>query len=513
MFYGLYAINLGVGAMLTYAWAPAAIPGSDMTLGILVTGLLSLFLMMVFTMLMASMPRSGGEYVAISRILNPVLGFAANWNMAIWSLFWIAMDTWIAVQWVIAPALTGLGISLNVPALVNMGIAIYDPVNTFILGSIIIFVIWLIMLAPLDRYMRLTEVMFVFAMISTALIIVLFALTSKEQFIGHLNNFMYPTYTSSTNAYADIITESINQGFDPYMPVSWLSTLAIVGPAFPPLGYAMWNVYHAGELKEGGRLKTQLIAIIGALIVGVALMAVQGWLFVVRGGADFVGAVGYLYYILGQQPMPIAPYMGFFPLIMTTNMLVIILIAIGFICWGLLWPFICVLPPTRCLFAWSFDGLMPSKVSEVHPKLKTPVIANTICAFAGWIFFALYTFTTFGTFLWASIYGSQFTFILVALTGIVFPFRRRYIYEASPAKKSIAGIPIISICGVIGIAFSLLVSYYFLVNPLLFANSPEAITFTTCVAISGFIIFAIAYYIRKRQKIDLSLVYKEIPPA
>jgi amino acid transporter len=513
MLFSIFAINLGVGAMITYAWALPAFQGGDLNFALILCSFFASFLMLSYALQLVCMPRSGGEYVFISRTIHPVIGFVANWNIAIWSMFWIAMDTAIFTTWVLAPGIAGLGVATNNPFLVDLGTAIYDPVNAFIIGSVVIFFCWLIYSMPIKRYFQMQKIMFIIAMISTITIIALFLTTSRNAFITKFNSFMYPNYSNSTNAYSEIIEWAKKEGINPTASFSWSDTFGMMAPAFIALGYAMWCAYHAGELKEAEKLKSHLISFIGALLFGMVFMIIIGQAYINVIGREFAISVGYLYYMLGLQPTPFAPFYNFFAFLLTDNIVLLWIILIGFIAWGLMWPFICGLPAIRSIFAWSFDGLMPQKLSEVHEKLKSPLIANTLVHLAGWIFLYLYIFTTFGRFLWASIFGSMFTFFFVGMSAAIFPFRQKRIYEASPARISILGVPLISICGVMAMIFSLLNGYYFATNDALFANLPEPVAFTVGILICGFVVFGIAYLYRKRQGIDIMLAYREIPPA
>ena len=46
-----------------------------------------------------SMPRSGGEYIYVSRILHPLLGFIASWTLTIVGINWSGLLSQWAVNW------------------------------------------------------------------------------------------------------------------------------------------------------------------------------------------------------------------------------------------------------------------------------------------------------------------------------------------------------------------------------------------------------------------------------
>ena len=109
------------------------------------------------------------------------------------------------------------------------------------------------------------------------------------------------------------------------------------------------------------------------------------------------------------------------------------------------------------------------------------------------------------------VYMLSFFFASIAL--IVLPYKNKALFETScPIKQKIGGVPLVSIIG--GISAVLLVYYECLVlaNPVYFGVTTNFLTLMV-----GFIVFFLALYFvvsayRKSKGIDLSLVYKEIPP-
>jgi len=110
--------------------------------------------------------------------------------------------------------------------------------------------------------------------------------------------------------------------------------------------------------------------------------------------------------------------------------------------------------------------------------------------------------------------GIFIAFLFVAVAAIVFPYRRKDLFAAapSPSNRRIGGVPLITIVGVISFISSVIVIYA-LIKPV--ANGSFATVFFEGIVptfIVGAVIYAIAYFVRKGEGINLSLLQKEIPP-
>ena len=68
-------------AVLVATQAPYAFPGSNLIGIVIITALLCVIPTLLYGSLSQAMPRSGGDYVFVSRIIHPVIGFAANFSV------------------------------------------------------------------------------------------------------------------------------------------------------------------------------------------------------------------------------------------------------------------------------------------------------------------------------------------------------------------------------------------------------------------------------------------------
>jgi uncharacterized membrane protein (DUF485 family) len=88
-------------------------------------------------------------------------------------------------------------------------------------------------------------------------------------------------------------------------------------------------------------------------------------------------------------------------------------------------------------------------------------------------------------------------------------------FDAAPelVKKKIAGIPIVSISGLISVVlFSLILYSSFALPAFSGPVGPAATGFVVGIYVAGLIIYYLARAYRRRSGIDLDLLHKEVPP-
>ena len=119
---------------------------------------------------------------------------------------------------------------------------------------------------------------------------------------------------------------------------------------------------------------------------------------------------------------------------------------------------------SRNIFAWSFDRVLPSAFASVNPRTRTPLNAIVLMVVVSLVYTyisifnasdlsVLFSYGTAGTFL---------CFIFVALAAIVYPYRRKDLFEGSSdqlAKKKIGGLPLLTILGALSLVISVYVTY------------------------------------------------------
>ena len=98
------AVLVPMGFMGIMAFAPVFWPHANLFLSLLIAGPLCACFGLVYLYFTVLMPRSGGDYVWVSRTLHPLLGFVVNVGFTYVFLTWVAFNFSLMIN-VLAPAL------------------------------------------------------------------------------------------------------------------------------------------------------------------------------------------------------------------------------------------------------------------------------------------------------------------------------------------------------------------------------------------------------------------------
>ena len=106
-------MNVAVGAVFLFLQAPANFPDGNMLVAVIIGTLLMAFtLLWVYSEFAAAMPRSGGDYVFVSRALHPFLGWLLSWSQGLWLIFfWIGFNAWFALIFAVPVALSTISVA------------------------------------------------------------------------------------------------------------------------------------------------------------------------------------------------------------------------------------------------------------------------------------------------------------------------------------------------------------------------------------------------------------------
>ena len=507
--------------------------GSNVGLAIVLMALAAIPFYLCTSMLSTAMPRSGGDYVWQSRIIHPSVAFAA------------ALSAWTVWQWYFAGLLgstiTTIGLQPYFALLGSMGNTYYQGLSsalganagnniyTFGITTLIILLGLLIASLGMRVYVRLQYVLFAGSAISALTLLGVLATTTHQGFIRSFNALTLPLINSSGNStlasqvsaahgYYNYILNTANVGNSSF---NLWNTLLLFGVIWISFGYAFWSIYNLSEIKKASSLKTQTWIQVGSSILFAIFLLALWYLLQNVIGIKFLQSFYTLFYNGNTALNPLAffytPYYPALVASISSSPLVWTLILVG-LAFGVFQVILIVyFASTRILLAASMDRVLPAKLAYVHSRTHSPLVALVISAIGCEVFLYLIIFFP-GILSYFSTAGlaTQIAYILISVTAILLPFRKRQVFEASPAGKyKIGRLPLVSLLGVIALIVNLYIAWIFIAGPSLgFLSVPaeSSIEFVLGIFAACFMIYVISWAIRKGQKIDLGLAFREIPP-
>ncbi len=486
-----------------------------MTISIGVIGLLiDLPIVIAYSFFAASMPRSGGDYIYVSRTFGGALGFAVGMVFFIFlAIFSIGQNAWFATITVMAPGLAAIGSTSGNQGLVSLSQTISNPSNPapiIAIGLVLLVVTFLLLLVRTSLLYKIFLGLFILAFLGYPIIYVLvLATSSNSQFVNAFNS--YASTAGLNTSYTGIIASAKSAGAQ-IVPPNLGASLAALPIVYATLAFPQSASYVGGETKRATR---QLpLALVLGLVVNAGATALMGIFTYNVFGYNFISATAYYGFSgAGGYPLPSAPYTDYFIAILNPNPALNWFLLISGVSWEILLMLTFGIMGTRAIFAFSFDRLIPIRFADVSERFHTPVKATIVTVFGGLVFLYLTTQSFLGTYD-NSIVAWTSGYIIVMLSAILFPVIRKRMFEQSPSmvRSKVGGLPLMSLFGVLGAASLIVVFYYLILDPAVSGFTTTGITVITIVYLLAIAAYFLARSYRRSKGIDVSLAFREIPP-
>lgn len=493
-------------AVLVATQAPSAFPGASPFWVTVICAAVCIVPVLLYSLFMAVMPRSGGDYVFVSRTIHPWVGFASNFNIIAWYVLVIAYFAFLLTPSGIATCLSTIGVATESATLLRWGTEMATSKGwQFGIGAGALILCATMMSTSLRRMLRIQRVLFFLSLVGIAIAFVLLLLHGRGDFAASVGRF--------GGDYDKVLADARAAGFSGSAHFDLGNTLLALPLAFASFGYAVVTSYAGGEIrspKSSGR-NAMLWALGLSGVATAILMLLASRTF----GNDFLGSSTFLSNG-GSEAYPFAAPSGFFfyvSMLTTSTPVVIVLNASFVIAFFVALP-VTFLIATRALFAWSFDRILPEKVSEVNTRTRSPVIATAIVLVVALVFLALIVFGggSFLAMLYTAGMAEIMTFMVVAISAIVFPFRRRAMYESSSINRTILGLPTISVVGVLALALYVFFFVSLATQDALGANASAGVRTMIVIAAIAIVAYPVSYLVNRRRGVDLGLAFRELPP-
>lgn len=517
--YNIMFVSIGLMTLFALSLIPAFYPGANIQLTFVLALVIVLPTSMVFAMLSVAMPRSGGDYVYVSRALGPAWGMMSNWNQTVWWILYGGVPSAFFAYYGLTPLLRSLGVLTNNPGLITWGDRLSTPTGAFLTGTALIVILVVIFATGMNFYFRIQNVLFVVAMLGVLLTIAVLLPKNPASFQAGFNHSLAST-AGTSDPYQAVMTAAKKDGFVT-APFSLYWTIIPITWIYLELVFNQSSAYIGGEVRRPGRV--QIWSMPAAAVISTAGAMLLVWMLQRTAGTTFLGALSFnngaaLHFSTAPTYSEVASYA-------TGNAVVAFLLCFAFIFWAYSWLPGQILNASRNLLAYGIDGVMPSWLANVNERRHTPVNALTVMGLGSIGALWLYTRPDSPFKTLTGIFGFILSFCITSVAAIVLPYRQRKIWENSSVNWRLAGIPVMSIVGVLSLIAAGFMGWDYLHDPLsgitwrpeggggiLFGSrSFDMFLLNILILLSGLVIYLVARWVQRRRGVNLDAAYGEIP--
>jgi basic amino acid/polyamine antiporter, APA family len=502
--YSVFAINLVTLGFYIFSFGPF-IPAGSLLWAVILSGAYLVFQAITYASLIAAMPRAGGDYVWMSRVLGGGIGFVlavCGWWFILWH--WVPIYANILNIEVLGPLAAIVGWDSAVTWLSGHAGIFVASILTAIIASVFIAL-------GIRTYARIQKICFYGGVAGLVVMAILLLVNSKTSFISHFNAEASQTYGAS-NAYGGTLKAGL-KGYDPGGVGSFsLSSTVLLIPML--LFFNLWSNWGAtlyGEVRGASDFRKNIYAMGGALLATTIVGGFFLLLFAKTFGWDFYNAANNAFWA-GTGPIGVFPYPGTLAaFLMGSPILQFILITLLSL-WFFGWVGSVFLSSTRVIFATAFDRVLPEWAAKVGRNgVPYAALALMLVPSIPISYFYAYN-TTFASWTLDATLVIAITFLGSTIAAGILPYRKPEIYNASPiARYRVLGLPLITFSAIgfgIILVFSL---YHWFKDDVYGVNNASSLKYMAAMYILAILIYVGSRLFRRSQGMDLKMVYDEIP--
>jgi amino acid transporter len=493
------AVLIPIGITEVMSFTPQFWPHANMLLSFLLATPLVAACGLVYLYFTVIMPRSGGDYVWVSRTLNPFLGFFANLSLTFVFLTWISFNFTYMLS-VVLPSVAYVA-GWNSGALLSP-----DKTEVMVIASVLTLVFTLVMILGVRVVARYMMIAFAVVWIGIIAWMIDMAVGSN----GHFNS-AFAAHSGTT--VPAVIASAGQHGFSAAGAIGWGATLFGMIYSFQVYTGFQWTGYFAGEIRNVR--KTATTSILGALLISAIGYVVACALIYKYYGFQFFGSSVFLAFTnnganwhLGFQPY-LPSLINFLP----GPQWLLVFMALCFLLAIIWWTPTGFMMGTRNMFAWSFDRLAPERLTTVSDRFHTPVLATVVVGVIVEILNYFNIYQGLGNFLLNALVVMAVAFIIVSIAAAITPWRRPNMHSQAPgwAQVKVAGVPVITLAAVVSAGswgFVLWVALHTGIS----STGTKPMIEAFAVPVLGIVYYIGVRLVRNAQGMQLSAAFTEIPP-
>jgi amino acid transporter len=516
--YAFFSINLVTLGMFIFSYA-VFIPDGSLMWAVILSGAYLVLQAITYSSLIAAMPRAGGDYVWISRVLGGGIGFvlaACGWWFILWH--WVPIYANILNVEVFIP----LGAIVGADGWVSF---FSEPKGLLTASIITALLASLVISLGMRVYARVQKFCFYGGLIGLAFMFVLLLINSKADFISAFNSQASDVLGTSGNAY-DATIKAGSVGTDAGSSVGTFGAAKGVFLLIPfMLFFNLWSNWGAtlyGEVRGASDFRKNIYSMGGALLATTGLAVVTFLLIAKTMGWEFYNAANNAYWgqpalydYVQNPPVTAFPYPGLFTSFLMGGAFWQFLLVSLMSLWFFGWVGTVFLSSTRVVFATAFDRVLPEAAAKVT-RNGVPIVAIALMLIPAIPISYFYAYNSeFYSWTLAATEVIAITFAGSAIAALIFPWRKPEIYNASPiARYRIAGIPLITVAAAGFLLILGFAVYEWVTNAVYgidWTTARHGFYYVGALYVIALGIYAVSWFYRRSQGIDMSRVHSEIP--
>ena len=493
-------------------WTLGAFPGANLYVALALGYLAGIVFSFAISTVTSAIPRTGGDYVFVGRILHPIAGIVSSFCFTAGVLLSAAAITLFLVTAALAPSLSVIGLLSNSSTLLDWGTTLSSSRGwQFGIGAAFLAMAALLAATGWKWALRVQGFAFLLAALGLLVTGIVVLAKSGGDFVSAFNSFANPI-TGNSDSYQSVITAAKDAGVN----VDHGSTFSNTWPAFGAvIGFSIYSFYSthiSGEVRQAGTWRTSAV-MTGAAAINMIACVVMTVIFFHGFGSEFFASANA---VNGTDAWPFAapPFFIFLASIAGGSSALAWFLGISIVLTFFVVLWLQLLQPMRALFAYAFDGVLPLRIAHVSSRSRVPVVSLGIVVA---IILGIYVRALYGSNFF-TLYATAVQITVVALLQmskavIVFAYRRPEIWRGSVMTKRIAGVPLTTIAGVGALAVAVANGFLYLKYPGLgLSDRGAAFRNLGIVVAAAVVVYLAANYVRGREGINLTQATSEIPP-
>jgi amino acid transporter len=472
---------------------------------VIVGGAYLIFQAITYAALIAVMPRAGGDYVWMSRVLGGGIGFVlavCGWWFILWH--WVPIYANILQIQVLQPLSAIVGWHGGLTFWVG-------HTGTFVASLITALLASLFIALGIRTYARIQKFCFYGGLLGLAVMAIALLATSKAGFIHDFNTQAHKLYPGAgTNAYQATLAAG-TKGFTPTNLGSFnVSGVLLLLPLL--MFFNLWSNWGAtlyGEVRGASDFRKNIYAMGGALVFVTALAVIFFLLFAKTFGWHWYQAANFAY---SSGPLGVVPYPGTFGAFILGARIWQFILILLLTLWFIGWVGSVFLSSTRVVFATAFDRVLPEWAASVS-RNGVPYGALALMLLPSIPISALYAYSPkFASYTLDATLVIAITFLGTTVAAAILPWRKPEIYNASPiARYKVLGLPIITFAAILFAVVLVFALVKWFSSSAYGVNHGSSLIYMACLYALALVIYVISKLVRRRQGMDLNMVYGEIP--